>query len=161
LIDEPASVFEIDECGVGFKKHGEFLLTQPTPCGILCTFMRSDPVKRVFVFVIFLSEISFASVQATPSVPGPQRNWKAKALALYAPRPKYPTDAQGRRPTGSGIVVMEIDEKTGWVKSAKMEKSTGNKLLDDAALQAFSHWRFRPGTVRRVHSPITFTKTRL
>jgi hypothetical protein len=63
LIDEPASVFEIDECGVGFKKRGEFFLTQPTPYGILCTFMRSDPVKLVFVFVIFLSKISFASTR--------------------------------------------------------------------------------------------------
>jgi len=33
---------------------------------------------------------------------------------------------------------MEVDKKTGLVKSARIEKSTGNKLLDDAALQAFS-----------------------
>jgi TonB family protein len=86
-----------------------------------------------------------------------EQTLKAKALAIYAPAPNYPKDAEGRHPEGKGIVVMEIDQQTGWVKSAKMEKSTGNKLLDDAALQAFSHWRFKPGTVRQVHSPITFT----
>ena len=119
--------------------------------------MYFRPVKPLFVFGIFLSGISFASAQVTASSPAPQANWKGKALALYAPRPKYPKDAEGRHPTGRGIVVMEVDQKTGWVRSAKMEKSTGNKLLDDAALQAFSHWRFRSGTARRVHSPITFT----
>jgi TonB family protein len=101
----------------------------------------------------------FASAQTTPSSPAPEQNRKGKALAIYAPPPRYPKDAEGRHPTGSGIVVMEIDQETGWVKSAKMEKSTGNKLLDDAAIQAFSHWRFKPGTVRRVHSPITFTRS--
>ena len=73
--------------------------------------------------------------------------------------PKYPTDALRTRAEGSGIVLMEIDEKTGWVKSATMEKSTGNKLLDDAALQAFSQWRFRPGTIRRLRTPVTFSYT--
>jgi TonB family protein len=88
--------------------------------------------------------------------PTPQQNRQAKALAIYAPRPNYPKDAQGRRPTGNGIVVMEVDKKTGLVKSARMEKSTGNKLLDDAAIQAFSQWRFKPGSVSRIHCPITF-----
>ena len=115
------------------------------------------PIRLLFVFVVFLLEISFASAQTTPSSTAPKQNWKGKALAIYAPPPKYPKDAEGKHPEGKGIVVMEIDQQTGWVKLAKMEKSTGNKLLDDAALQAFNHWRFRPGTVRKVHSPITFT----
>jgi TonB family protein len=119
--------------------------------------IESPTVKLLFVFGIFLLQISFASAQPTPSLPGPPQIQKARQLAIYAPRPAYPKDAQGRRSTGSGIVVMEIDKKTGLVKSAKMEKSTGNKLLDAAALQAFSQWRFKPGTVWRVHSPITFT----
>jgi len=133
-----------DTVATGFTAQRRFAIESPT-------------VKLLFVFGIFLLQISFTSAQPTPSLPAPQQNRKFKALALYAPRPAYPKDAQGRRPTGSGIVVMEIDKKTGLVKSAKMEKSTGNKLLDDAALQAFSQWRFKPGPVWRVHSPITFT----
>ena len=48
---------------------------------------------------------------------------------------KYPKDAQGYYPKGNGIVLMEVDKKTGLVKSARMEKRTGNKFLDAAALQ--------------------------
>jgi TonB family protein len=107
-------------------------------------------LKLLFLFVLVLSAISFASAQ-----PIPQQIRQAKALAIYAPRPNYPKDAQGRRPTGSGIVMMEVDKKTGLVKSTRMEKSTGNKLLDEAALQAFSQWRFKPGSVSRIHCPIT------
>jgi TonB family protein len=138
-------------------KHKDFDNQMATFHPFINAFCDARLVKCLFVFVIFLMEISFASAQATPSSPVPRQSRKGKALALYAPPPKYPKDAEGRHPTGSGIVVMEIDQQTGWVKSAKMEKSTGNKLLDDAALQAFSHWRFRPSTPRRVHSPITFT----
>jgi TonB family protein len=75
---------------------------------------------------------------------------------LHAPRPKYPKDAQGYYPKGSGIVLMEVDKKSGLVKSARMEKSTGNKVLDEAALQACNQWRFKPGRVSAVHWPVTF-----
>jgi TonB family protein len=37
-----------------------------------------------------------------------------------------------------------------------MEVSTGHITLDDLALATFRKWRFRPGTVSRVHIPITF-----
>jgi len=58
---------------------------------------------------------------------------------------------------GSGVVLMKVDSRTGYVTSAQMLKSTGYKLLDEAALEAFRRWRFKPGTVSVVKSPITFT----
>jgi TonB family protein len=117
---------------------------------------RALALKLILLLDLVLSGISFASAQPAPSSPAPHQSGKPKALAVYAPRPNYPKDTQGRRLTGSGIVVMEVDNKTGLVKSARMEKSTGNKLLDDAALQAFSQWRFKPGSISRIHCPITF-----
>jgi len=116
-------------------------------------------IRLLFVFVAFLLEISFTSAQTTPSSLRRMQNWELKALAIYAPPPKYPKDAEGKHPEGKGTLVMEVDQQTGWVKSAKVEKSTGNKLLDDAAVQAFSHWRFKSGTVREVHCPVKFTMT--
>jgi len=38
-----------------------------------------------------------------------------------------------------------------------MAPSTGSPILDDAALSAFRRWRFAPGTVAQMKSPITFT----
>jgi TonB family protein len=114
------------------------------------------PSQAAFCILVFsVYALPFALAQRAPSSP-PKQSGKPKAAALYAPPPKYPKDVQGYRPRGSGIVVMEIDKKTGLVKLARMEKSTGNKLLDDAALQAFSQWRFKPGSASRIHCPITF-----
>ncbi len=52
---------------------------------------------------------------------------------------------------------MQVDKKTGRVISLKMEKSTGHKILDEAALEAFRRFRFKPGTVSQVRTPINFT----
>ena len=81
---------------------------------------------------------------------------KETGLATFSPRPRYPLP----RPTGSGVALLEVDETTGRVISATMEKSTGHKILDDAALEAFRRWRFKPGTVRKIRIPITFTHGR-
>jgi TonB family protein len=111
-------------------------------------------MKLLMWFIAFLGATSFAFPQTTP--PSSLTEKKVKALANVAPPPQYPVDPQGRHPRGQGVVLMHVDTKTGWVISAKMQQSTGNKLLDDAAIAAFSHWRFRPGSAAYIHSPITF-----
>src|SRR6059036_204648 len=73
--------------------------------------------------------------------PGPMSMSRAKALALYAPRPQYPYEARSRHVTGSGVIVAQVDAASGNVTSA------------------FRQWRFRPGTVSKVNIPITFTMT--
>ena len=105
---------------------------------------------------VILSVIFFVSAQPAPSSPAPQHSGNSKDVVLRAARPKYPKDTQGYYPKGNGIVIMEVDSKSGLVKSARMERSTGNKVLDDAALQTFSQWRFRPGTLSRIRIPVTF-----
>ncbi|HMJ04999.1 MAG TPA: energy transducer TonB [Chthoniobacterales bacterium] len=95
--------------------------------------------------------------QAGP--PGPMSMSSAKAVAISAPRPEYPYEARRSKITGSGICVMTVDTSSGSVTSAEMAKSTGNAILDNAATSAFRRWRFRPGTVSKVRTPITFTMT--
>ena len=84
---------------------------------------------------------------------------RAKALAIYAPRPQYPYEARSRRITGSGVCVADVDPGSGNVTSATMAQSIGNPILDNAAVSTFRQWRFRPGTVSKVRIPITFTMT--
>jgi TonB family protein len=54
---------------------------------------------------------------------------------------------------------MMIDFVSGRVTDVMMEESTGSLVLDNAAVSGFRRWRFKPGTVSRVRSPITFTMT--
>ena len=71
---------------------------------------------------------------------------------------KYPYEARRNHITGRGIAVMKIDRATGRVTSCHMEQSTGSDLLDNAALDAFREWRFKPGgAIDAVRVPIMFT----
>jgi len=88
---------------------------------------------------------------------GPMSMSSAKAVAMSAPRPEYPYEARRSKITGSGVCVMTVDPGSGSVTSAEMAQSTGNPILDNAATSAFRRWRFKPGTVSKVRTPITFT----
>jgi protein TonB len=88
---------------------------------------------------------------------GPMSMSSAKVMAVSAPRPEYPYEARRSKITGSGICVMTVDPGSGSVTSAEMAQSTGSPILDNAAASAFRRWRFKPGTVSKVRTPITFT----
>jgi TonB family protein len=88
---------------------------------------------------------------------GPMSMSSAKAVAVSAPRPEYPYEARRSKTTGSGVCVMTVDMGSGAVTSAEMAQSTGSPILDNAATSAFRRWRFKPGTVSKVRTPITFT----
>lgn len=83
----------------------------------------------------------------------------AKVFAISAPRPDYPYEARRQRATGSGVAVLTVDPATGYVTDVSMSQTTGNAILDSATVSAFRRWRFRPGTVATVRTPITFLLT--
>jgi len=82
-----------------------------------------------------------------------------KALVMYAPRPVYPYEARRHRITGSGIALLIVDPTDGGVTAVQMAQSCGNAILDNATLEAFRRWRFKPGTAPTVQVPITYTLT--
>jgi TonB family protein len=107
-------------------------------------------LRRILVlFLVTAGSVTYAQIPHKPKVP---------RATIFAPKPRYPTDENGHRPTGSGVVLMHVDTKTGFVVSAEMEKSTGSKILDDAALEAFRRWRFKPDMPHKeVRAPIKFS----
>ena len=80
----------------------------------------------------------------------------AKALAISAPRVEYPTKAQAKGITGSGLYLMTINEK-GLVTSVTVASTSGHKILDKQAVTTLKRWRFRPGTVTKINMPVTWT----
>ena len=104
----------------------------------------------VLAYIITLSFVSLAEGQsASSSVSLPE--------ATYTPQPVYRPEWAKQGLSGKGVVLVTIDPKTGTVAGVRMLQSTGNNLLDGAALDAYSKWRFKPGSVPQVKMPIEFT----
>ena len=97
--------------------------------------------------------VSLSSLYAQPESPS---GVAARPKAIYTPMPVYQPDWARRGLAGKGVVLLTIDKATGKVTGARMLQSTGNDLLDGSALQAYSQWRFEPGTVTQIQMPIEF-----
>ncbi len=97
--------------------------------------------------------------QTTQNFSGPANLGAAKILALVAPRPEYPYEARRQKLTGSGVALLLVDRGSGAVTNVQIAQTTGNAILDNAAVSGFRRWRFKPGTVAAVRAPITFTLT--
>ncbi len=113
---------------------------------------RTKKIQRL-VLVSLLALISVSSVHAqigTPAAP------LQPPKAIYTPKPVYRPEWAKQGLTGKGVVLVTIDQQTGKVTGARMLQSTGNKQLDGAALEAYSQWRFQPGTGSQVKIPIEF-----
>jgi TonB family protein len=105
----------------------------------------------LLALIVTLASLSSLHAQSASPVrqPPPPR-------AIYTPKPAYRAEWAKQGLTGKGVVLVNIDKQTGNVTGARMLTSTGNKLLDGAALEAYSQWRFQPGTVSQVKIPIEF-----
>ncbi len=85
-------------------------------------------------------------------------------FAAAPPPPRYP--AQARRRNQQGLVLLEVRlDADGAQRELKLLRSSGVPSLDQAALTAVSHWRFRPeehdgqAVPSRVQIPIEFALT--
>src|SRR5215831_14662657 len=110
-------------------------------------------MTRKFATLVFVTFISLCSAHAQVATP-PAQTLPPKAI--YTPKPVYRPEWAKQGLTGKGIVLVTIDPQTGNVTGARMLQSTGNKQLDGAALEAYSQWRFQPGSPPQVKIPIEF-----
>jgi TonB family protein len=106
-----------------------------------------------FALVFLFAFLSVSSLHAQPGTPA-VRGQPPKAI--YTPRPVYRPEWAKQGLTGKGVALVTIDQQTGKVNGVRMLESTGNKQLDGAALEAYSQWRFQPGTGSQVKIPIEF-----
>ena len=110
-------------------------------------------LMRKLVLVLAITLISVSSMLAQLGTP-PAGQQPPKAT--YTPKPLYRPEWAKQGLAGKGVVLVTIDQQTGKVTGARMLQSTGNKQLDGAALEAYSQWRFQPGTGSQVKIPIEF-----
>jgi TonB family protein len=106
-----------------------------------------------FALVFLLAFVSASSLQAQIGTPAARPQ---PPKAIYTPRPVYRPEWAKQGLTGKGVALVTIDQQTGKVSGVRMLESTGNKQLDGAALEAYSQWRFQPGTGSQVKIPIEF-----
>jgi protein TonB len=113
------------------------------------------------ILIAALTSTLLAEPELSPPPPTIQipANWKKLkgATAVFAPKPDYPKYARARHWVGAGWYVMNVDTDTGLVTSVEIIQSSGHKILDQAAVDAFRRWRFQPGRVGRAKCPVTWT----
>jgi TonB family protein len=112
---------------------------------------RIASVVGVTIFFLAAASLTSNAQRVVDTPPG--------ALIQRKVYPVYPYEARNEHLAGSGVVLLNVDPRTGYVTSARMLKSTGYHILDQAALDARRQWRFKPGTVRKMRIPFTFTLT--
>jgi len=100
-----------------------------------------------------------APVESPTVSPTPTPKFARNPRVLYNPAPRYPYQARLLRSgptTGSGKFRVTFDAN-GQVKNVQITESTGQGLLDSAAIDALRQWRAEPGAHEwTVMVPVTF-----
>jgi TonB family protein len=104
-------------------------------------------IRWICIFVAVLSSVHESVAKDSK---------REKAFAVYAPPPQVPDIARAKRLAGSGLFLFHV-RRDGSVSRVDVLRSTGHRVLDTAVVSAFSKWRFKPGTVSEVRTPVNFT----
>jgi len=101
---------------------------------------------------------------AAASRPAPEIDGDIAANYLLNPKPVYPPTACQRKEEGLVILAVEVDRE-GFPNGIQIIQSSSFQLLDEAAVQAVSRWRFSPARLgnravaSRIEVPIRFKLT--
>jgi len=122
-------------------------------------------MTRAFRFFIVAAvfALTACTVYAAPSAPARADipHTTREQAFTNAPDPIYPQEARQQRIGGKGIYRLKMHPKTRSVMHVTILRSTGSKLLDEAAIRALSQWRLRRSAlndpVDHIDVPVTFT----
>jgi len=115
-----------------------------------------SPVSKVLprkqIVVKQSDQVTPVSLPVSPPVP--EVVTQAEASPVYLPpqvineidnpKPHYPGAARRRGMQGTVLLLVQVSEK-GKVDKVKVRKSSGFRLLDNAATEAVKLWQFAPG----------------
>lgn len=97
-----------------------------------------------------------------PPAPNPDMEASVDISSKNMNPPKYPPRAYQQGAQGTVILIIDVDAE-GNVTNVTVEKSSRNRDLDRAAMDAARKWRFNPSIVNgqkaagRVRVPVDFT----
>lgn len=75
---------------------------------------------------------------------------------LEHPWGDYPFEAKSKRWEGTGWFRLQL-RPDGSVTNVQIMQSTGYSILDQSAIAAFQHWRFKPNKWKWVDEPMWFS----
>jgi len=101
---------------------------------------------------VTLAHAAKPQLSATPP-PLDLTSVQAARASAYTPRPDYPYRARALHFTGRGTLRLLVSLQTGLVESVTIERSTGYAILDSAAMNTLTKWRFKPEVLRGYLDP--------
>ena len=111
--------------------------------------LRLPAVVPLLALAVFVPQVFSAQVNATAA--------KAlMAIMQVTPDIEYPAEARARHIGGHGLFDIWFRVETGVATRVIVLRSTGSKVLDDAAVKGLSRWRAKPGKVSHMHIPVNF-----
>ena len=87
--------------------------------------------------------------------------WMAQPNYMTNPPPKYPEAARSLGQEGTVLLLVDVG-RDGKVEMVRVKKSSGHRLLDNAAYKAVKSWKFQPAKIgslpvgSKVEVPVRF-----
>ena len=153
----------ISELRTAVRSNSEMIFTLPPRATRVLVRRRSSYSREMVTPMSSFARLLILTLIVSAGLSRLARAQTGDVLAKIAVKvvhPEYPYEARRSHIEGHGVLVAEVDYNTGKVTSVKMEKSTGSRILDQAALSAFIQWQFKPKTVRQFRTPINYEMAR-
>lgn len=85
---------------------------------------------------------------------------KFKGIILQAPIPHHipPPAVHARNVGAQGVYRLTINPQTGGVEEVGVLNRAGHKTLDSIMVLSFANWKFKPGSIRQLDVPVTFSR---
>jgi protein TonB len=118
--------------------------------------MKDNRQATLIIIILALIWFAVGLKSAEPQFKQePAENFRSYFVKAF--RPNYPDVAGAQHKKGSGWFRLTIDRATGKVTEIKVLKSTGVKVLDDAAAVTFMQWKAKPNRLDHAVVPANFT----